>query len=89
MDSDSCIYQVLDLICGKMQGFGANRDFFSKFWLFVTFAHSHKQCLMTTQDFRILKDKGVQEHKIQGIFGVLRQILSPANKNISINWIII
>ena len=52
-----------------MQDFGANRDFFSKFWTFVTFAHNHIQCLMTTQDFKILKGKGVQEHKIQGIFG--------------------
>ena len=31
---------------------------------FVTFVHNHIQCLMTTQDFRILKGKG-----IQGIFG--------------------
>ena len=72
-----------------MQDFGANRDFFSKFWTFVTFAHNHIQCLMTTQDFKILKGKGVQEHKIQGIFGILRQILSPMNKNIGINWKII
>ena len=51
----------------------------------VSFAHNHTQCLMTTQDFRILKGKGVQEHKIQGIFEIMRQILSPMNKNIGIN----
>ena len=33
VDSDSCIYKVFGLICGKMQDFGANGDFFSKFWL--------------------------------------------------------
>ena len=68
-----------------MQDFGAIRDFFSKILTIVSFAHNHIQFLMTTQDFRILKGKGVQEQKIQGIFGILRQILSPMNKNIGIN----
>ena len=71
----------MGLIRGKMQDFGANRDFFKNFLTIVSFAHNHIQRLMTTQDFRILKSKGVQEHKIQGIFGILRQILSPMNKN--------
>ena len=66
MDFDSCIYKVLDLICGKMQDFGGNRNFFQNV---DTFAHNHIQCLMTTQDFRILKDKAVQEHKIQSFLG--------------------
>ena len=39
---------------------------------------------MATLVFIILKDKGVQERKIQGIYGILRQILSPMNKNIGI-----
>ena len=68
-----------------MQDFDANRDFFFKILNIVTFAHNHIQCLITTQDLRILKGKGVQEHKIQDIFRILRQILSPMNKNIGIN----
>ena len=51
---------------------------------FVTFVHNHIQCLMTTQDFRILKGKGVQ-----GIFGILRKSFSPTNKDIGVNWKII
>ena len=65
MDFDSYIGKVLGLIYSKMQDFGANKDFFENFD-YCRFSHNHIQCLMTTQDFRILKDKGVQEHKIQG-----------------------
>ena len=70
--SDSCTYKVVGLISGKMQDFGANRDFFYKILTIVTFAHNHIQCLMTTQYFKILNGKGVKEHKIQDIFGILR-----------------
>ena len=55
----------------------------------ASFDHNHIHCLMTTQDFRILKGNGVQEHKIQGTFGILSQILSPMNKNTGVNWKII
>ena len=58
---------------------------FFKMTTIVSFADNHIECLMNTQDFKILKGKGVQEHKIQGIFGILRQILSPMNKNTGIN----
>ena len=71
------LYKVVGLIHGKMQDFGANRDFFSKFWLLSFLLTITCSVLWPHKISEFQKARESKNTKYKVPFGLLRQFLSP------------